>query len=37
MRAAVLECIRAPLEIRDVPDPPCPVDGVVLEVLACSI
>jgi alcohol dehydrogenase len=37
MRAAVLTGWRKPLEIGDVPDPDCPADGVVLEILACGI
>ena len=37
MRAAQLVKYRAPLEISDVPEPRCPADGVVLEVLACGI
>jgi alcohol dehydrogenase len=37
MRAAVLEAFRAPLTIRDLPDPACPEDGVVMRVLACGV
>lgn len=37
MRAAVLEEFRAPLALREVPDPACPEDGVVLRVLACGV
>ena len=37
MRAARLTAWRQPLEIADLPDPACPPDGVVLEVLACGI
>lgn len=37
MRAARLTGWRRPLEIGEVPDPACPRDGVVLEVLACGI
>ncbi|MCX7889863.1 MAG: zinc-dependent alcohol dehydrogenase family protein [Rhodobacteraceae bacterium] len=37
MRAALLTAWRAPLEIAEVPDPACPADGVVIEVLACGI
>ncbi|MGB3313268.1 MAG: zinc-dependent alcohol dehydrogenase family protein [Albidovulum sp.] len=37
MRAAVLTQYRAPLDLRDLPDPDCPEDGVVLRVLACGI
>jgi alcohol dehydrogenase len=37
MRAAVFEAYRAPLEVRSVPDPACPADGVVLKVEACGV
>ena len=37
MRAAVLTAYNAPLEIRTLPDPACPPDGVVLKVLACGV
>lgn len=37
MRAATLTGWRAPLELGNVPDPECPEDGVVLEVLACGV
>ncbi len=37
MRAAVLTDYREPLAIRDVPEPECPKDGVVLKVLACGV
>ena len=37
MRAARLTGWRAALEIGTVPEPDCPRDGVVLEVLACGI
>ncbi len=37
MRAAVLTGWRKPLEIQDIPDPACPADGVVLQVLACGV
>jgi alcohol dehydrogenase len=37
MRAAVFEAYRGPLEVRSVPDPACPADGVVLEVGACGV
>jgi alcohol dehydrogenase len=37
MRAAVCAAVRAPLELRDLPDPVPPRDGVVLRVLACGI
>jgi alcohol dehydrogenase len=37
MRAAVFEAYRGPLEVRSVPDPACPVDGVLLKVEACGV
>lgn len=37
MRAAVLSEYKKPLEIREVADPPCPVDGVILKVEACGV
>ncbi|MDJ0628852.1 MAG: zinc-dependent alcohol dehydrogenase family protein [Rhodobacter sp.] len=37
MRAAVLTGWRKPLELQDIPDPVCPPDGVVLQILACGI
>ncbi len=37
MRAARLTGWRQPLEIAEMPDPACPRDGVVVEVLACGI
>lgn len=37
MKAAVFEAYRGPLEIRFVPDPACPPDGVVLRVEACGV
>ncbi len=37
MRAAQLTGWRTPLTIADLPDPACPPDGVVLEVLACGV
>jgi alcohol dehydrogenase len=37
MRGARLTGWRQPLEITDLPDPACPSDGVVLQVLACGI
>lgn len=37
MKAALLTGYRSDLEISDLPDPDCPRDGVVLEVLACGI
>ncbi len=37
MRAAQLTGWRAPLKIASLPDPSCPPDGVVLDVLACGV
>ncbi|WP_163849526.1 zinc-binding dehydrogenase [Pseudooceanicola aestuarii] len=37
MRAAVLKAYNEDLEIREVPHPDCPADGVVLKVLACGV
>ena len=37
MKAAVFEAYRGPLEIRTVPDPACPADGVILKVEACGV
>ena len=37
MRAAVLRAYRADLAIEQVAEPECPVDGVVLQVLACGV
>jgi alcohol dehydrogenase len=37
MRAAVLRAYRADLAIEAVPEPACPEDGVVLQVLACGV
>lgn len=37
MRAAVMHSFEQPLVIEDVPDPACPDDGVVLEVLASGV
>lgn len=37
MRAAVLTAFNADLAVESVADPACPVDGVVLRVLACGI
>lgn len=37
MKAAVFDSYRSPLEIRDVPDPACPADGVVLKIEACGV
>lgn len=37
MRAAVVREFEADLSLEQVPDPECPKDGVVLEVLACGV
>lgn len=37
MKAAVLEAIRRPLVVEDVPDPKCPVDGVIVKTAAEGI
>ncbi len=37
MRAALLTAWRKPLDLADLPEPVCPVDGVVLRVLACGV
>ena len=37
MRAAVMRSFGEPLVIEEVPDPPCPDDGVVLRVLASGV
>lgn len=37
MRAAVLEAIRKPLAVRDMPDPQCPANGAIIRVEANGI
>ncbi len=37
MHVAMFEAYRAPLVIREVPDPTCPADGVVVKVEACGV
>jgi alcohol dehydrogenase len=37
MKAAVFDAFKAPLAIRQVPDPECPVDGVIVRVAACGV
>jgi alcohol dehydrogenase len=37
MRAAIYDQFRQPPAIRDLPDPECPVDGVVVRVQACGV
>ena len=37
MRAAVFDQANGPLEIREVAEPSCPQDGVLVEVEACGV
>ena len=37
MRAAVLEQFDGPVPVRDVPEPECPRDGVIVAVRACGV
>ncbi len=37
MRAAIFEKFKAPLEVRQVADPACPADGVIVRVKACGV
>lgn len=37
MKAAIFESYGAPLALHELPEPPCPADGVVVEVKACGI
>jgi alcohol dehydrogenase len=37
MRAAIFEAFRGPLKVRDLPEPDCPADGVVVKVEACGV
>lgn len=37
MRAAVMEAVRAPLVVREVPDPACPRDGAIVRVEANGV
>jgi len=37
VRAAIFEEFKAPIEVRNVPDPVCPADGVVVRVKACGV
>ena len=34
MRAAVMEAVRKPLVVKEVPDPKCPPDGVIIRAEA---
>lgn len=37
MKAAVFRAFNGPIAVETVPDPPCPADGVVVEVRACGV
>ena len=37
MRAALFETFRGPIAIRDVADPACPADGVIVAFKACGV
>lgn len=37
MKAAIVDRARGPIDIREVPDPVCPADGVIVEVRACGV
>lgn len=37
MKAAIFDDFGAPLEVRNLPDPVCPPDGVVISVEACGV
>lgn len=37
MRAAIFDKFREPLTIREVPEPVCPADGVIVEMRACGV
>ena len=37
MKAAVFDAYRGPLHVRDVADPSCPADGVIVRVEACGV
>ena len=37
MKAAIFDRFKAPLEMRDLPEPACPADGAVVEVAACGV
>ena len=37
MKAAVLEALRKPLQVREVPDPRCPPNGVIVKTLVEGI
>jgi alcohol dehydrogenase len=37
VRAAIFDSFRAPMTVRDVPDPTCPADGVIVRIKACGV
>jgi alcohol dehydrogenase len=37
MRVAIFDAFKAPLTLRDAPDPACPSDGAVVRVAACGV
>jgi alcohol dehydrogenase len=37
MKAAIYDRFRGPLELRELPEPACPADGVVVDVEACGV
>lgn len=37
MKAALFERYRQPLAVTQVPDPPCPDDGIIVRVMACGV
>lgn len=37
MKAALLDCDDAPLNVADIPDPACPRDGGLIEVGTCGL
>jgi alcohol dehydrogenase len=37
VRAAIFDSFKAPMAVKDVPEPACPADGVVVQVKACGV
>jgi len=37
MRAAIFDAFNAPLEVREIDEPACPRDGVIVDVAACGV
>jgi alcohol dehydrogenase len=37
VRAAIFETFKSPIIVKDVPDPACPADGVIVQVKACGV